>query len=169
MIIKIILVTILLISLYTDVKKRKILNIVTLPSILLGFVIHIISNGLDGFLFSGKGFLTGLGLLIIPYLLGGMGAGDVKLMAAIGALAGTSFVFYSFIYTALIGGLISLVLIIKQKGFLNSLKSFLYAVVFFRSNVGSIFLAKNKHSSISFPYGVAIVLGTFCSLLWGGF
>ena len=41
---------------------------------------------MHGFLFSGKGLLVGFLILLIPYLLGGMGAGDVKLMAAIGAI-----------------------------------------------------------------------------------
>ncbi|WML59144.1 prepilin peptidase [Neobacillus sp. PS2-9] len=169
MITKIILLAILLISFYTDVKSRKILNIVTLPAILFAFVYYLSFQGLDGFLFSGKGFLVGLGLLILPYMLGGMGAGDVKLMASIGALMGTSFVFYSFIYTALIGGLIAVVLIVKQKGFVNMIKTFLFAIVFIRSNLGSIHLANGNQSSISFPYGIAIVLGTLCSLIWGGF
>ncbi|MEH7333228.1 prepilin peptidase [Neobacillus drentensis] len=168
MIIIIVLILSLLISLYTDIKNRKILNTVTFPTLIFSFLYHIWTNGFDGFLFSGKGFLTGLCLLIIPYILGGMGAGDVKLMAAIGALMGTSFVFYSFIYTALIGGVIALLLIIKTNGFRNTIKSFFFNVVFLRSNLGSMILAKNKESSISFPYGVAIVLGTLCTLVWGG-
>ena len=92
----------------------------------MALFITIYTSGFEGFLFSGKGFLVGLGLLMIPYLLGGMGAGDVKLMAAIGALMGTSFVFYSFIYTALIGGLIALLLIFKKRGFMNSIKYFIF-------------------------------------------
>ncbi|MED4204590.1 prepilin peptidase [Neobacillus mesonae] len=169
MVIKVILLTILSISIITDLKERKILNSVTLPSILFAFIYFLSINGLEGFIFSGKGFLIGLGLLIIPYIMGGMGAGDVKLMAAIGALMGASFVFYSFIYTALIGGVIALALIIKQRGFINSLKSFFYSIIFLRSDLGSILIPKEKHSSISFPYGVAIVLGTLCTLVWGGF
>ncbi|MDN3019728.1 prepilin peptidase [Paenibacillus sp. BSR1-1] len=168
MLVKIVLVTILLISFITDIKSRKILNSVTFPSILFSFFYNLSSKGIEGFLFSGKGFLVGLCLLIIPYLLGGMGAGDVKLMAAIGALMGTSFVFYSFIYTALIGGVIALLLIIKTNGLRNTIKLFFFNVVFLRSNIGSIMLTKNKESSISFPYGVAIVLGTLCTLVWGG-
>ncbi|MEH7501323.1 prepilin peptidase [Neobacillus drentensis] len=169
MIIIIVLVAILIISFITDIRKRKILNSVTFPSIIFAFLYYLITQGLEGFFFSGKGFLVGLCLLIIPYILGGMGAGDVKLMAAIGALMGTSFVFYSFIYTALIGGSIALGLILKQRGIVNSMKSFFYTMVFFRSNLGSMLLAKEKHSSISFPYGVAITLGTLCALVWGGY
>lgn len=169
MIILITLTLVLLISLITDIKKRKILNIITLPSILIAFIYYTVALGSSGFIFSGKGFLVGLGLLLIPYLLGGMGAGDVKLMAAIGALMGASFVFYSFMYTALIGGIIALFLIIKQKGFGKSIKNF-FSVTFLRDNLGSIIINKGEQSSrIFFPYGVAIVLGTFCTLIWGGF
>ncbi|MFD4703907.1 prepilin peptidase [Gottfriedia sp. NPDC058432] len=157
----------LLISLITDVRKRKILNIVTLPAILIGFVYNTATLGLEGFLFSGKGFLAGAAFLLIPYILGGMGAGDVKLLAAIGALTGTMFTFYSFIYIALIGGFISVFLIMKNKGIWNSIKSFFFIMVFLRSSIGSILLNENKKSSISFPYGVAIVLGTLCEVIIG--
>lgn len=164
------LLIILLISFITDVTKRKILNIVTLPAIFLSFVYYSFGLGFEGFIFSSKGFITGLGLLIIPYLLGGMGAGDVKLMAAIGSLMGTSFVFYSFIYTALIGGVIAVLLIIKSRGFKNTVKSFFFNIAFLRSSsLGSMSISKDKKNSITFPYGVAIVLGTLCHLAWGGF
>ncbi|MBI0577634.1 prepilin peptidase [Neobacillus cucumis] len=167
--VNIVLVSVLVICVITDIKSRKILNVVTLPTIVFGLTYNLFNTGFDGFLFSGKGFLVGLGLLFIPYILGGIGAGDVKLMAAIGALMGSSFVFYSFIYTALFGGAIALILIIKKKGLSNIIKSTFFNVVFFKCNLGSIILTKDKNSSISFPYGVAIVLGTFYLLVWGGF
>jgi prepilin peptidase CpaA len=170
--VNILLLFVLFICLYTDIRSRKILNIVTFPSIIFGIVYNIFALGFEGFLFSGKGLLVGVGFLIIPYILGGIGAGDVKLMAAIGALMGTSFVFYSFIYTALIGGAIAVLLIFKSRGFMNSIKALYFNftnIVLFRSNLGSMIIPKDKKSSISFPYGVAIVLGTLCTLVWGGF
>ncbi|MGJ7919800.1 A24 family peptidase [Neobacillus sp. LXY-4] len=174
MFIIIVLGLVLSISFVTDIKKRRILNIITLPAILLGFVYNTITLGWEGFLFSGKGFLVGLGFLLIPYLLGGMGAGDVKLMAAIGALMGTTFTFYSFIYTGLIGGIIALILIIKSQGLWNLLKSmsfvlksFFFRLLFLRSDLGEIVVNKNK-SKIAFPYGVAIVLGTVLAYLLEG-
>lgn len=171
MLIKPTLIFILIFSLITDLRQRKILNVITLPATLFALFYYIGTSGMEGFLYSGRGFLVGLGLLLIPYLLGGMGAGDVKLMAAIGALMGASFVFYSFIYTALIGGIIAIVLIIKKRGIIYPLKSLFFNLTFFRSNLGSIIIPdkEQKHSSISFPYGVAIVLGTFCNLILGGF
>jgi prepilin peptidase CpaA len=167
MIIHFVLITILVISLITDIRKRKILNIVTIPAILFGFIYYSFFQGLEGFLFSGKGFFLGLSLLLIPYLLGGMGAGDVKLMAAIGTLMGTSFILYSFVYIAIIGGLISVILIMKRNGIIQSLKSFWFQMIYLRGNLGSILFSKDKSSSISFPYGVAIVLGTLCMLVRG--
>jgi prepilin peptidase CpaA len=170
MVINFTLILALIVSFFTDIKYRKILNIITLPSILIALIYYFATMGLSGIVISGKGFLVGFGLLLIPYLLGGMGAGDVKLMAAIGALMGTNFVLYSFVYTALIGGAIALVLIVKQKGLWKPIKSFFFNVTSLRGNLGSMIINKDQQtSSISFPYGVAIVLGTFCTLIWGGF
>lgn len=168
MIIEIVLAIALLISLITDIKHRKILNVVTLPLILFGFVYFTITNGWEGILFSGKGFLVGFGLLLIPYLLGGMGAGDVKLMAAIGAMTGSVFVLKAFVYIALIGGAIALFLIMKKRGVWSSIKSLFFTITFLRGNLGSMLISKDKGSSIVFPYGIAIVLGTVCAYVGGG-
>jgi prepilin peptidase CpaA len=169
MIVNIILGVALIISLITDLKNRKILNIITIPTILFGITYFSITQGWNGLLFSIYGLFVGIGFLIVPFFLGGMGAGDVKLMGAIGALMGTSFVFYSFIYTALIGGIISLLLIIKKNGLRKSISALFFSIVYFKSSFGSMIITKDKGISITFPYGVPIVLGTLCSLLWGGF
>lgn len=168
MIINIVLCSTLIISFITDIKNRRILNIITFPSIIFGFIYHTVVHGWEGFLFSGGGFLVGLSLLLIPYLLGGMGAGDVKLMAAIGSLKGTAFVLQSFFYIALIGGIIALALIIKKNGFLTTIKAFrLFPLL--SSKTGSILIRQDHYSSITFPYGVPITLGTLCALFLGGF
>jgi prepilin peptidase CpaA len=151
----IILMIALAISFFTDIKNRKILNIVTLPAILIGILTHTFINGFDGFLFSLLGMLTGFGLLFIPYALKGMAAGDVKLVMAIGALKGSAFVFGSFLYIAIIGGIIALIILIIQKDLLNTLKRIFISAHF--KTLDS--LSKNEYHH-AFPYGVAIVLGT---------
>lgn len=152
------LAIVLIVSFITDLRSRRILNIITLPAILFGLIYYTVTLGWQGLLFSGAGFLVGFSLLLIPYLLGGMGAGDVKLLAAIGALTGMSFVFYSFLYTALIGGVISIILILKKRGIGHSIKSFLYIIPLLKSTQGTFI--PHAADNISFPYGVAIVLGT---------
>lgn len=167
MIINSILFLIIIISVYTDLKSRRILNIVTLPAIIIGILLNTITGGIDGLLFSGKGFLLGLGIFIIPFLRGGMGAGDVKLMAAIGALKGASFVFHAFIYTAIIGGVISLILLIRKMGVKQMIFHMFFTFGIMKGNAGTITHPKNK--DMTFPYGIAIALGTLCAYIWGGF
>lgn len=77
-----ILLLTVLISLATDIWKRKIYNVVILPAIATGLILNSINADLEGFVFSGSGLLLGLGLLLVPFLLGGIGAGDVKLLTA---------------------------------------------------------------------------------------
>ncbi len=164
--INIFLFSILIISFITDISKRKIYNAVTFPAILLGFLYHLFLDGWNGLLFSIAGFLVGVSLLLIPFLLGGMGAGDVKLLAAIGAMKGTLFVFNAFLYTAVIGGVMGLFLLIYKKGIRGVFQKLLYATVLIHSNAGS--LKSMDKTDLSFPYGVAIVLGGFVAYFWGG-
>ena len=131
----------------------------------IGLLYYTITLGFEGLLFSGAGLLIGFALLIIPYLLGGMGAGDVKLLAAVGALTGTSFVLHSFFYTALIGGLIGLILLLKRSGIWNLFKSPTYTL-YSMVNIKAATIRKDK--SLTFPYGVAITFGTLCAALLGG-
>lgn len=165
----ILLLIILLICTVTDIKSRKILNIVTFPAILIGFLFYLYTNGYEGFLFSGKGFLVGLGVLFIPFAMGGIGAGDVKLMAAIGTMKGAFFVFYAFLYAAIVGGIIALFILIRRKdvkGFFARITNSLLLLSFNKSK-DSIQVSK-KDLAPSFPYGVAIALGTVAMLLMEG-
>ena len=93
-----------------DVRERRIPNFVTGPAILAGLILHTISGGWSGL---GDSALAGLiagGIFLIFFLAGGMGAGDVKLMAAIGALVGWQDWFGIFIATAIVGGFASMAL-----------------------------------------------------------
>jgi len=88
-----VLIFMLLISLYTDIVERKIYNWTTIPAAVLGVILNFLADGAPGLKTSLMGLLTGLAVFLLPFLLGGMGAGDVKLMGAIGALKGPFFVF----------------------------------------------------------------------------
>jgi prepilin peptidase CpaA len=162
------LLAVLVISLVTDIRERKILNIVTLPAIAAGLLYHTFSAGWQGVLLSGTGLLLGGGLFLIPYLLGGIGAGDVKLLAAIGALKGAEFVFSSFLYTCLAGGAIALLILMKQRNLTASMHRIAHALLFFRKNGESFAVLDKTELHNAFPYGVAIVAGTVSALIWGG-
>ncbi|MCL6570227.1 MAG: A24 family peptidase [Bacillus sp. (in: Bacteria)] len=162
-----ILIIVLFICVVTDIKSRKIYNFVTIPAIIIGFTYYISINGYEGFLYSGKGFLVGFSLLLIPFMMGGIGAGDVKLLAAVGALKGTQFVFYNFFYAAVIGGVIALVIMLRR----GELKSFFmrlfYSLLFIKANEGSLNLDKTDLAP-TIPYGVPIAIGVLCTYAVGG-
>ncbi|MGB5944825.1 A24 family peptidase [Paenisporosarcina sp.] len=156
---------VLVISVITDFQDRKILNIVTLPAILGGCMYHFYTAGLEGFYFSGQGFLVGLGLLIIPFLMGGIGAGDVKLLAAIGAWKGTFFIFYTGIYAGIIGGIIALFILLKRRELIFTLKKMLFSVIFLITAKGYLLNKDEEHTAISIPYAIPIALGAFLTFL----
>lgn len=168
MLLNIILVMVLSICFVTDLKQQRIYNKVIFPALTGVLVFHIITSGFNGLKLSLIGFLVGLTLLIIPYFLGGIGAGDVKLLALIGAIKGSSFVLNTALYMAVIGGIIALIIIISNGALMKVLKelwlwfySLLCGIKYRLEFPTSSFLKK-------YPYGVAIVGGAFICLIFKG-
>jgi prepilin peptidase CpaA len=94
------------------VWKFKVYNLLTIPLLLSGLVYHAVTGGWEGFGGSLLGCLSGFGILVGFYVLGGMGAGDVKLMAALGAWLGPLLTAVLFIVSALAAGVYALALIL---------------------------------------------------------
>jgi len=87
-----------------DLARRRIPNHLTIPTLALGLLIGLLAGGSRGMLESLAGGTLGIALLLLPYLAGGIGAGDVKLVAAVGSVGGVIFVLHTVIWMALIGG-----------------------------------------------------------------
>jgi prepilin peptidase CpaA len=96
----------------TDIMKFKVYNVLTLPLLVSGLIYHGVVGGPPGLLESVLGFALGGGILMVFYLMGGMGAGDVKFMAAVGAWLGVLLTFYVFLASAIAAGIYALVLIV---------------------------------------------------------
>ncbi|MCK4507061.1 MAG: prepilin peptidase, partial [Desulfuromonadales bacterium] len=92
----------------TDTFKHKIPNLLNACLLVAGVILSTMALGMQGFLMSLSGFGLGIGLLIIPYIMGGMGAGDVKALGALGALIGPYDLLHVFVYIAFWGGGIAL-------------------------------------------------------------
>jgi prepilin peptidase CpaA len=91
-----------------DVRERRVPNVLTLPSALAAIVVHLVLGGPDGALTAAGGWLVGL-LLFLPWFVsGGMGAGDVKLLAAFGAWLGPTGVLWSGLFAMVAGGALAL-------------------------------------------------------------
>ena len=104
----VIALTAALVAAVTDVWKFKVYNALTLPLLASGILYH----GWHGHLGSSLlGVLFGFGALIALHVIGGMGAGDVKLMAALGAWLGMPLTFYVFLASSLAAGVYALLLV----------------------------------------------------------
>jgi prepilin peptidase CpaA len=106
----ILIVSAITISVIEDLRREKIPNLVTFPTMVMALAYHTLATGLNGFLFSAGGLGVGMGLFIIPYIMGGMGAGDVKLMGAVGAIFGPKGIIIASIMVILAGGVYGVML-----------------------------------------------------------
>jgi Flp pilus assembly protein protease CpaA len=104
-----------LIATATDVTRFKVHNLLTLPLLVFGLAYHGFVGGPPALVQSLLGALLGFGVLVGFYLLGGVGAGDVKLLAAIGAWLGLPLTFYVFIASSLAAGVYALVLVVMHR------------------------------------------------------
>jgi prepilin peptidase CpaA len=119
------------------------------------------SHGLSGLLDGLAGLGLGFGLLLGPYLLGGMGAGDVKASAALGAWLGLWRAFALFVYMGICGGLVILVMLLWLGRLLAEIRdgwNFLLNWLLCRP-FDSKPPPPASRKSITIPYGVALALG----------
>ena len=108
----ILLVSAIALSIVEDLRHKKIPNVVTYPTMALALVYHSLSGGINGFLLSMGGLALGIGFFVVPYLLGGMGAGDAKLMGAAGAIFGPRGICVASIMVILAGGIYAVILFV---------------------------------------------------------
>jgi len=141
----------------TDLRARRIPNLVTFSALGAGFLLNGLAFQGEGLLMSGQGALLDMALLLPFHVLRGLGAGDVKLMAAIGALKGPEFVLYTFAWAAIFGGALAMI------GLLRSRRvglAFAHLVYFrFLPRPDGTFISAGR-----LPYAPAIALGAFLVL-----
>ena len=111
-----IVATVALVAAIIDVRSFKVHNRLTVPLVLTGLLFHTVQHGVGGFAFSLLGLLVGFFTLIVFYALGGIGAGDVKLMSGVGAWLGIWLTLDVIIIAGLATGLYSLALILYSGG-----------------------------------------------------
>jgi len=106
-----ILIPATLLASWIDYSQRRVPNWLNAAIAAGGFVAQGAFFGWDGIVMATLGFLVGFGVLIVPWLMHGMGAGDVKLMAAIGAWLGPWLTLMGFCVGAMVGGIIAVIMI----------------------------------------------------------
>lgn len=150
----------------TDLRRQRIYNWLTFPLIIAGFATHTVFGGFAGLKFAAGGFAIGFVAMAIPYFMGAMGAGDVKLMAGIGAWLGPEATFTAFLFTCLAGGLYAI-------GILAFDRKLLMAVLRNVGNAFCVLLATRKFNFAPITtekvmprlcYGAAIAVGTVVAM-----
>jgi len=145
----------------TDISRRKVPNTITFPLAAFGLLYHFYVSGWSGLIFSATGILAGAGLLVMFYLMGGMGAGDVKLLAGVGSVLGPVNAFYAFVYGAFVGGIYAAVVLYRHNILRTSVERCVSAPVDFLRK--GHWLWSPTPASRKLPrmcYAVAISLGT---------
>lgn len=162
------LLFVLTLSAIIDYRIQKIPNVITFPAILVFIAYHTVWSGLDGFIFSLSGLIAGIAVFILPYLMGGMGAGDAKLMGAVGAMLGWKGVFTSFVYIALVGGVYALIILLRNIPYFKQVASESIETIKTFVLTKKLILedAVTDANRPRLCYGVAIAIGT---LIYIGF
>lgn len=157
------LFSVLIVAAVSDLRFQKIPNYLTYPAMFIALAYHGVTNGLEGLLFSAGGLALGIAIFILPYLMGGMGAGDAKLMGAVGAMLGPRGVFIAFLFTAIVGGVYALIILLinrqYSKEFITRHATTVKTFVLTRCFIPIPGAEDEKKPRLC--YGVAIALGTF--------
>jgi prepilin peptidase CpaA len=162
--------TVLVVAAVIDGWKLRVPNWLTFPLILSGWIYSAMYFGWAGLAWSILGTMVGLGLLLPAYAIGGMGAGDVKLLAGIGAWAWSSATLYAFCVSALVGGAIAVGMVFWRRNWHLHFHQFwciTNEILEVRNpNTLSAIAAERKSSMLLLPYGIPIAIGTISYFLW---
>ena len=146
-----------------DIRVHKIPNFIVYPTIIGALLYHFFTQGPDGAFLGVKGLALGIGLFLVPYLIGVMGAGDVKLMGAVGAALGARGVFITAVLTSIVGGIYAIIVLFSNRRY--SKRFVARHALTFKTLIrtGQLILVPEEEAEKTpkLYYALAIVLGTF--------
>ena len=147
-----------------DLRTRRIPN--ELTATLAGIGVGLAATGVSGVSLwaSMLGFGTGLALMLPGHVLGATGAGDVKLMAAFGAIVGPNLVITAFLFTAIAGGVLAIIVAIRRRRLSATLAGTGRLVA---GSGDTRELLRAAPAASRFAYGPAIAAGTIVAALVG--
>lgn len=152
------------VAVYTDIRWGKILNSLTVPGIVVGLILNSVREGGAGLLFSLGGIALGLALFAVSALFGRIvGGGDIKLLMAIGALQGPSFLLWAMFYAAISGAVVAIIVALRHRILLSKLKALIASCYLRLACKVPMDIKENEGSGPRVPYAIAISLGTIAA------
>lgn len=153
----------------SDVRTRRIPNSLTLAGCIAGLAIGAAGAGLHGFISSGEGLLLAFALTLPFWLLGLVGAGDVKLVSAVGAFVGIGLVGETLLAIGVAGGLLAVGALLRR-GLLartGERMAATFSLSFATRRVAYV-APDAQESDVRLPYAIAISAGTLAAVLLFG-
>ena len=162
----------LILAAVIDGLHLKVPNWITYPLVISGWIYSTAVGGWEGLGWSLLGTVTGLVLLLPAYAVGGMGAGDVKLLAGVGAWMHGTHVFYAFCLSAVVGAVIAVAMVLVRRSWTKHQDQFwmiLGEIMTIRDPSQLAAMAADRKSSmLLLPYGIPIAIGTITYFAWRG-
>jgi len=156
------IIVLLALAVREDLLRHRIPNLLNLAGLVLGFGVAAFAGGLDGLLTAGAGATVGIAVLLPFYLLGGMGAGDVKLMGTTGVFLGPAGALLAAALALLAGTVLAVAVVawrlIEPRSVLETARAVPVSAVWRAAATVSV-VRKER-----FPYAVAIAIGAIATL-----
>jgi prepilin peptidase CpaA len=165
-----VLLALLLAAAVIDWRTYRIPNWLTVGGMAFGLIYAaaVQPGTLSGFLLSLAGLVTGLVVMLPAYVLKVMGAGDAKLMAAVGAIVGFPDILWALLCTLAVGGVVAIAFAVYRKSFrrMSSNVADIVQTMAFAALAGvqPTPSMAGRASVGKFPYGISIAAGTTCWL-----
>jgi len=153
------LVPLAVLIIYHDVRYRRIPNPFVLATLISGITLNFVLGGVHGAFSSIGGCVLAFILMFILHIFGAMGAGDVKLFAAIGSVIGAQLVLPTFVVVVLTGGLLALVTVLRSRVFVTTMHRVLQILVGLLPGWQMPKFSVPADRRLTIPYGAAITIG----------
>jgi prepilin peptidase CpaA len=163
---------VLIVAAYIDGKQLRVPNWLTYPMVASGLVYSAVAGGWAGLGDGLLGMVVGLLCLLPLYAVGGMGAGDVKLLAGVGAWVGATVTFYAFCVSTVVGAVIAVLMVLYRraatKHYAQLLLIFTEWLTIKNPKELSRIAAERKPSMLLLPYGIPICIGSIAYFFYEG-
>ncbi len=163
---------VLIVAAWIDGKELRVPNWITFPMVLTGIAFNVWMAGWAGLGDGLLGMVVGLLCLLPLYAVGGMGAGDVKLMAGMGAWLGAGITFYAFCVSTVVGAVMAVLMVLWsgnfQKHYANFVMIFMEWTQIRDPKKLSAIAAERKPTMFLLPYGIPICVGSIGYFLYAG-
>lgn len=163
---------ILIVAAWIDGKQLKVPNWITFPMVLTGIAYNTWINGWSGLGESLLGMVVGLACLLPLYSVGGMGAGDVKLMGGIGAWLGVSVTWWAFVVSTVVGAVMAVLMVLYKRAFVKHWANAMQILHEWKTIKNPEKLAEiaaqRKPTMFLLPYGIPICIGSIAYFCYAG-